>query len=194
MEEIRLPEPRAKGGFSLEECVENRRSIRSYQEREIDLELVSQLCWSAQGITDSATGFRAAPSAGATYPLEIYLVQREGFFRYLPQEHKLVGLNSEDLRIPLAEAAHGQNCVRSAPLDIIITAVYERTTRAYGERGVRYVHIEVGHVAQNIHLQAVSSGLSSVPVGAFHDSEVKKVLGLPEEEEPLYIIPVGYSR
>lgn len=194
MEEIELPEPRLKGEVSFEECVERRRSVRSYQETEIDLGLLSQLCWSAQGITDDETGFRAAPSAGATYPLEVYLVQRTGFFRYLPQEHRLVKLGSEDLRIPLAEAAHGQSCVRTAPLDIIVTAVYARTARAYGERGVRYVQMEAGHVAQNIHLQAVSCGLSSVPVGAFQDDEVKKILGLPEEEEPLYIIPVGYSR
>jgi SagB-type dehydrogenase family enzyme len=194
MEEIELPEPLSKGDLSFEECVERRRSVRSFKEEEVNLELLSQLCWSAQGITDDETGFRAAPSAGATYPLEIYLVRESGFFHYLPHEHRLVRLNSEDLRGPLAEAAHGQNCVRSAPLDIIVTAVFERTTRAYGERGVRYVHMEAGHVAQNIHLQAVSCGLSSVPVGAFQDAEVKSLLALPEGEEPLYIIPVGYGR
>jgi SagB-type dehydrogenase family enzyme len=194
MEKIQLPKPQSKGGLSLEECVERRRSIRSYEETEIDLQTVSQLCWAAQGITDTTTGFRAAPSAGATYPLEVYLIRPEGLFRYLPFEHALLMLSSEDLRVPLGEAAHGQDCVRKAPLCLVVAAVYERTTRAYGERGVRYVHIEVGHLAQNVHLQAVSCGLSSVPVGAFRDDEVKNVLALSEDEEPLYIIPIGYRR
>lgn len=194
MEEIMLPKPTVKGDISLEECIAKRRSVRKYQSREVDLDQLGQLCWAAQGITAEKIGFRAAPSAGATYPLELYVVKSDGIFRYIPEAHKLVKLGSEDLRDSLARAALGQEFIEEAPLNFVITAVYRRTTRRYGERGEMYVHMEVGHAAQNIHLQAVALGLSSVPVGAFYDEEVSEVLSLPEEEIPLYIIPVGYKK
>lgn len=193
MEEIVLPQPKFKGDVSLEECILRRRSVRRYRPEKVGLEEVGQLCWAAQGITDERRGFRAAPSAGATYPLELYLVKSDGFFRYIPEEHKLIKLKDEDLRVLLARASLGQEFIEEAPLDFVITAIYQRTTARYGKRGERYVHIEVGHAAQNIHLQAVALGFSSVPVGAFYDGEVSKVLALPEEEVPLYIIPVGYK-
>ncbi len=194
MEEIALPEPTIKGKMSLEECIAERRSVRKYQSREVGLDEVGQLCWAAQGITYGKTGFKTAPSAGATYPLELYLVEPDGLFHYYPEMHKLVKLRDQDLRGSLAEAALGQRFIEEAPIDFVITAVYERTTERYGERGKMYVHIEVGHAAQNIHLQAVALGLASVPVGAFYDEKVSKVLCLPEEEVPLYIIPVGYKK
>lgn len=192
MEEIALPQPRVTSEASLEECIRERRSVRRYDAQVVGLEHVSQLCWAAQGITDERRGLRAAPSAGATYPLELYVVNEDGLFRYLPRKHALVRLSDSDLRASLARAALGQDFIEEAPLDLVITAVYSRTTRRYGDRGHRYVHMEVGHAAQNIHLQAVALGLSSVPVGAFYDEEVRDVLSLPEEEVPLYIVPVGY--
>jgi len=194
MEEILLPPPAVRGEMSLEECIAERRSVRRYESRKIELDQLGQLCWAAQGITEERRGFKAAPSAGATYPLELYVLRAEGLFHYIPETHTLVTLKNEDLRASLAKAALGQEFIEEAPLAFVITAVYQRTTRRYGERGIRYVHMEVGHAAQNIHLQAVALGLSSVPVGAFYDDEVSTVLSLPDEEVPVYIIPVGYKK
>ncbi len=191
---ISLPEPKLKGTMSLEEAIQRRRSKRSYISQELTLEEISQLLWSVQGITDERRGFRAAPSAGALYPLEIYLVKADGLYLYLPDGHRIKRLSEKDLRRPLAQAALWQGFVAQAPIDIVICAVYERVTSKYGKRGVRYTDIEVGHAAQNLHLQAVVLGLGSVPIGAFDDDAVKKVLSLPKDHQPLYIIPVGHVK
>jgi len=192
---IPLPRPITKGKVSLEEAIFKRRSQRTFSQKDLNLEQISQLLWSAQGITSQRGGFsfRAAPSAGALYPMEIYLLTKDGAFHYLPEGHDLNILDKKDLRKALAGSALGQDAISQAPLDIIICSVYSRITSKYGQRGIRYAHIEAGHVAQNIHLQAVALGLSSVPIGAFSDEEVKKILLLPADHEPLYIIPVGYS-
>ena len=193
--EIPLPAPSARGGMSVEEAIAQRRSVRSFTSQELSLTEISQLLWSLQGITDTVRGFRAAPSAGALYPLEVYLLDRGGVYHYIPSEHKLVKKIDRDLRKELAVAALSQPWVEHAPAVFVIAAVYSRVSRKYGEeRGARYVHIEVGHAAENLHLQAVALGLGSVPVGAFYDREVKKLLSLPPDEEPLYIIPVGHPR
>lgn len=191
---ISLPEPKLKGTMSLEEAIQRRRSKRSYISQELTLEEISQLLWSVQGITDERMGFRAAPSAGALYPLEIYLLKADGLYLYLPDGHRIKRLSEKDLRRPLAQAALWQGFVAQAPIDIVICAVYERVTSKYGKRGVRYTDIEVGHAAQNLHLQAVVLGLGSVPIGAFDDDAVKKVLSLPKDHQPLYIIPVGHVK
>ena len=136
--------------------------------------------------------FRAAPSAGALYPMELYVVSKDGVFHYLPSEHKLEILSEKDLRGKLAAVALGQAPVRQAAIDIVICAVFRRITGKYGKRGIRYAYIEAGHIAQNIHLEAVALGLGSVPIGAFDDQRLKDVLSLPSEHEPLYIIPVGH--
>ena len=193
MKEIKLPEPTLKGDVSLEEAIVKRRSVRSYSSKDLTEEEISRIVWAAQGIT-SKRGFRVAPSAGALFPLEIYVVKKQGLFYYVPHEHKLMEKQRGDLRQKLAEAAYGQIFIAEAPVNIVICAVYERVTKRYGERGVRYTHIEVGHAAQNVHLEAVALGLSSVPIGAFSDSAVSKLLGLPSEERPLYIIPVGHKK
>ncbi len=193
MEEIKLPKPKLKGSISLEEAIEKRRSVRSFFPQDLELEQISQLVWAAQGVTDRR-GFRAAPSAGALYPLEVYVATKKGVFQYIPSEHKLVKKKKSDLRSELAAASWGQGFVREAPVSIIICAIYERVTSRYGERGVRYTDIEVGHAAQNVHLEAVALGLASVPLGAFNDNAVSALLGLSEDERPLYIIPVGYKR
>lgn len=153
-----------------------------------------------QGITDSAKKYRAAPSAGATYPLEVYLVAgsngvnglEEGVYLYEPDPHQLEKVLTGNRQPSLREAALGQSPVSDAPANIIITAVYERTKRRYGARGERYVHMEAGHVGQNLYLQAEVLGLGMVVIGAFHDNQVKKVLDLPEERDPLYVIPIGH--
>lgn len=191
-ERISLPKPSTDSDISLEYTIEKRRSVRRFKGDDLTLKQIGQLLWAAQGITDKRRGFRTAPSAGALYPMELYVVKKDGLYHYLPQSHQIERLRDKDLRRELSEAALGQKCVLDAPVDIIICAVFERVTSKYGRRGIRYTHIEAGHIAQNIHLQAVSLGLGSVPIGAFLDEEVINILNLPEKEKPLYIIPVGY--
>jgi len=193
---IVLPEPVYDSDISFEETLLNRRSARSYSEEPITLQQLSQLLWAGQGITDP-TGKRTAPSAGALYPLKVYVVIGNveglgpGVYEYEPETHTIIKIKDGDQRQSLAQVALNQESVRQGAIDIVITAVYERTTVKYGERGIRYVHIEVGHAAQNICLQAVALKLGAVTIGAFEDENVLKVLGLPADEAPLYIIPAG---
>ena len=193
---IVLPEPAYDSDTSLEESLLGRRSIRSFSEEAITLKQVSQLLWAGQGITDPS-GKRTAPSAGALYPLKVYAVignaegAAPGVYVYEPASHTLTRVMDGDQRQSLAQAALGQASVKQGAIDIVITAVYEKTTVKYGERGIRYVHMEAGHAAQNICLQAVVLKLGTVTVGAFDDENVQKALGLPADEVPLYIIPAG---
>jgi SagB-type dehydrogenase family enzyme len=195
---VPLPEPRLKSAVSLEETLLQRRSAREYADEALTLEEVSQLLWAAQGVT-AEWGGRTAPSAGALYPLETYLVVGNvenlapGVYKYKPERHELVKVRDDDVREELAEASLGQSWVKEGAIDIVIAAVYERTTRKYGDRGVRYVHMEAGHAAQNICLQATALDLGIVTVGAFHDEQVKNILGMARDETPLYVIPVGRS-
>jgi len=189
---MELPKPVLKGSVSIEETIQKRRSVRSFSDRVLTAEQISQLLWAVQGITNKR-GLRSAPSAGALYPLEIYLVSRNGLYHYIPQGHKLEIRTPTDLRLKLSQASWRQNFIANAPVNIVICAVYERVVSRYGKRGSKYVDIEVGHAAENLHLQAVALGLSSVPIGAFDDDAVSAVLRLPDEEDPIYIIPVGYA-
>ena len=191
-----LPQPRHDSGVSLEKALLERRSIREYKDEPMTLAEVSQLLWAAQGITNPR-GFRTAPSAGALYPLELYIVAGNvenlpgGVYKYKPNAHELVNIAEGDRRRELSSAALNQGSVSNGALVIVFSAVYERTTVKYGERGIRYVHIEVGHAAQNVYLQAVSLNLGTVVVGAFNDNEVKKVMNMRDNERPLCIMPVG---
>lgn len=194
---IFLPEPQFQGKISVEEALLKRRSVRSYKEEALNLKEVSQILWSAQGITDPSFGGRTAPSAGALYPLEIYLVVKNvkelplGVFKYKPENHSLIKIFEGEISRQLAKAALGQNFIAEAPAVLVISGVFERTTKKYGEKGIQYVFMEAGHAAQNIYLQAEGLNLGTVTVGAFVDEEVKKLLRMPEEENPLYIMPVG---
>jgi SagB-type dehydrogenase family enzyme len=187
----KLPEPQTRGNVSLEETLARRRSVRAFHSRRLTEREIAQLLWAAQGVTEKQRGFRTAPSAGATFPLETYLVTSDGVWRYLPNEHALETIETQDVRKNLADAAWGQGCVRSAPAVLVFAAAPERTTARYGQRGEMYIHMEAGHAAQNIHLQAVALGLGSVPVGAFDDDKAAQALHLPRGERPLYLIPVG---
>ena len=193
---IDLPQPRHNGEISLEQALVLRRSVRSYQRESLTLEEVSQLLWAAQGISDDR-GYRTAPSAGALYPLEVYLVVgnvqglAQGVYHYVPDKHKIRKIAGGDKRHELANAALGQRPVSEGAVDIIFCGVYSRTTGKYGERGIRYVHIEVGHAGQNVCLQATALGLGSVTIGAFNDELVTKLLDISQEEKPLYIISIG---
>jgi len=194
MKKIDLPEPKIRGAVSVEEAIQKRRSVRSYAPKDLSIEDISQLLWACQGITDKERGLRAAPSAGALYPLEVYVAKKDGLFHYIPEGHKLETVSNKDVRAELSTAAYGQGYVEEAAIDIIIAAVYERITSRYGERGIRYIDMEAGHAAENVFLQAVALGLDSVAVGAFADAQVVSILKLPTGVKPLYILPVGYKR
>ncbi len=195
---IRLPNPVFGGKVPVEEAILKRRSIRRYRSDSISLAQLSQLLWAAQGITASG-GRRSVPSAGATYPLEVFIATGEqtveglaaGIYHYQVDNHALSVHIEGDLRDSLAEAALGQTCIAVCPVDIIVCALFSRTAYRYGRRAERYVHIEVGHAGQNIALQAVALGLGTVMVGAFDDEEIRKALKLEEQVRPLYIVPVG---
>ncbi|MGA3173760.1 MAG: SagB/ThcOx family dehydrogenase [Syntrophorhabdales bacterium] len=190
--EIKLPKANRKGTTSIEEALNERRSVRSYSGKPLGMEQVSQLLWAASGTNLYR---RTAPSAGATYPLEIYLAVGEveglgpGVYHYSSSGHSLEIIGGQDVRNRLSRAALAQEMVGQAPIDIVIAAEYGRTAGHYGQRGIRYVHMEAGHAGQNVSLQAVALGLGTVMIGAFEDREVKEILGI--REEPLYIIPVG---
>jgi len=190
---IQLPKPVHTGKMSLEETLLRRESVRDFTSQPLTLQETSQLLWAAQGMTRKWGG-RTAPSAGALYPLEAYLVTAEGFFHYLPDRHQLIRISDRNLLKDLCLAALGQACTREAPAVIVLTAVYERTSGKYGQRAERYIAMEAGHTAQNILLQATALGLGTIPVGAFHDDRVQKTLGLPVDHRPLYLIPVGHRR
>jgi SagB-type dehydrogenase family enzyme len=188
---IDLPKPAVKSRTSLEETLAKRRSVRQFASKPLSLPELSQLLWAGQGKTREWGG-RTAPSAGALYPLELYVVLKEGVFQFRPDGHRLFTVAQGDVRSPLAAAALNQGCVGTAPSVFVLAAVYGRTAGKYRDRASRYVHIEVGHAAENIMLEAVALGLGSVPVGAFNDNEVKRVLKLPADQEPLLLIPVGH--
>ena len=193
---IPLPGPVTTGEASLESLLQQRRSVREYRDAALDLPAIGQLLWAAQGITDPR-GLRTAPSAGALYPLELYVVAGNiegltpGVYHYHPDRHQLQQTLPGDQRDLLARAAHGQSWVRTAAAVIVITAVYERTTGKYADRGIRYVHMEVGHAAQNLFLQAEALDLATVVVGAFEDDAVAALLGLPGDAQPLMLLPVA---
>ena len=202
---IQLPAPKLYSQTSIEKALSNRRSVRHFLNKPVSLVEISQILWAAQGIT-SRNGNRTTPSAGATYPLKIYLnisnveaIER-GIYLYDPGKHCIGKIIMSDHRSAIASAALNQSFIEQAAVIIIITAIFERTTDHYGKRGIQYVHQEAGAVAQNIHLQAVSLNMGTVMVGAFHDDQIKKLLippvrsrnnNLPCHEEPLLLMPLG---
>ena len=194
--EIKLPEPRLDGAVSIEKVLCTRRSVREFANKPLKLAEIAQLAWAAQGVT-GAEANRTAPSAGGLYALELYVIAANvtglpaGIYRYEILTHQVVSLTEGDLRSRLSRSALEQTTISQAPAIFAISAVYERITKKYGERGIRYTHMEAGHAAQNLLLQAVALGLGAVLVGAFDDAKVKRVLGLGKPEVPLYLIPVG---
>ena len=187
-----LPQPQTTGTISIEQVLAQRRSIRSFTDQALTQSEIGQLLWAAQGITAPERGFRAAPSAGGLYPLELYVVTAEGVYHYQPQGHRMRLHLSGDRRVELSQACLGQGCVRQAAADVVITAVFSRTRAKYGARGDQYVHNEVGAAGENLCLQAVGLELGSVMVGAFDDAQVTDVLDLPADHAPLLVVPVGH--
>ncbi len=200
---VKLPAPNLKGTVSVEEAIKRRRTVRGFSDTPLTLAQLSQLLWAAQGITDDARRFkRAAPSAGATYPIEIYLAcgdksvkgLKAGVWRLSASEHSISRVRADDQRAALAKHSLHQMWAAEAPVTFVIVCEYSRTTGKYGERGVKYVHYEAGNVSQNIFLQCEALGLSAGIIGAFDDDEMSAALGLPKSFEPLLSMPVGHKR
>jgi len=193
---VQLPDPQYSGGLSVEESMLKRRSIREYKNEPLALSELSQLLWAAQGITDEE-GKRTAPSAGALYPLEVYVAVGNvtelpsGVYKYNPHEHELLIIAEGDIRDELSDVALGQASVGNGAVVIVFAGVFERTAVKYGERSERYVYMEAGHAAQNVYLQATSLNLGTVVAGAFDDDDVQKILNMQANEQPLYLMPVG---
>lgn len=198
-ESIPLTLPATGSDVPIEAALAGRRSVRDFSEQGLSLADVGQLLWAAQGVTDPE-GARTAPSAGALYPLDAWLVAnrvdglRPGLYRYDAASHRLWTHLWGDLAITLGHAAAGQAWVARAPAVIVLTAAYSRTTPRYGPRARRYVHLEAGHAAQNVYLQAQSLGLGVTEVGAFDDDEVRRLLRLPHDTRPLVLLPAGHPQ
>jgi len=197
---VKLPPPQSQGKVSVEQALAQRRTIRRFSSQALDLQQLSQLLWATDGVNDPR-GRRTAPSAGATFPLDLYLVAGEqgvgtlaaGVYRYRPTEQALELLVPGDLRGAVARACLQQTWMAEAPVMVVIGADYRRCTARYGERGVRYTHMEVGHAAQNLFLEAGGLGLGAGIVGAFEDQALAQTLKLPRESHPLLVMPVGYK-
>ena len=193
LEMTRLPQPTVKGNVSVEEALSTRRSVREYSSTDLSDNDLSQILWAAQGITGSQ-GFRTAPSAGALYPIEVYVVNATGVYHYIPLNYGLEKIKEGNVKDDLMQAALNQNAVGKAPLNLVIAGVYERTVVKYGDRGERYVCLEAGQVAQNVLLQCTALHLGAVPIGAFDDAKVQDALGISRDTRPLYIIPIGHKK
>lgn len=197
--QVQLPPPSQKGSLWLEEAIARRRSARDFAPEPISRVQLSQILWAAQGISDIRGKLRTVPSAGASYPLEIFVVCGgdgvdgidDGIYHYNVDNHLLSRHYVGDVRLELARAALDQEFIYQAPVNIVICALYERTARRYGDRAERYVHMEVGHAGQNIYLQATALGLATVAIGAFYDETVREALRLDKQYKPLYIMPLG---
>ena len=199
-EKVFLPPVATKS--SLTKIIQSRQSRRRFLNKPLTIEQLSILLWAAGGKKmDAVTAAsRTVPSAGTTFPLEIYLAVGKtgvkgipaGIFHYLVDGHSLESVSGEDKRLDLAQSCGSQDFIAQAPVSLIICADYSRTTDRYGLRGSRYVHIEVGHSCQNVYLMAEDLGLATVEVGAFDDSKIKKLLRLKETEEPLAVLPIGF--
>ncbi|MCC8400621.1 SagB/ThcOx family dehydrogenase [Paraburkholderia sp. MMS20-SJTN17] len=188
--ETELPKPKLSGSVSLEEAIERRRSVRRFAPDPLPVDTIGQLLWAGQGITGTGR-FRAAPSAGALYPLELYVVTPAQVMHYLPQGHRAETRDSPDLRPKLQALAVGQESVGSAPALIVIAADAGRLSERYGARARPYTDHEVGHAAQNILLQATVLGLAAVPVAAVDGPPAARTLALPAAQTVVYLIPVG---
>jgi SagB-type dehydrogenase family enzyme len=193
---IKLPDPIIDGAISVEKALFLRRSVRNYAAKPLALAELSQLLWAAQGFS-TPKGLRTTPSAGALYPLEIYVVAgnvnglASGVYKFDCLRHVLVKTGASDIRAELFDAALRQGSIKNAPLVMVICAVYQRVIAKYGDRGIRYADMEAGHAAQNVYLQAESLGLGTVAIGAFHDSSVSRIVNLEDTEHCLYLMPIG---
>ncbi len=188
---VRLPEPKQNGQISLEQALQNRRSVRQFTDVPLTLEQISQLCWAAQGITEPNRGLRTAPSAGALYPIELYVVLPDGLFLYNPAKHELSLVAAGDLRNSVFNSSFNQRVVQKSPCTFIIAGDVKKIEARYRSRGAKFTYFEVGHIAQNIQLQAVTLGLGSVPIGVIDEKTIAQICKMPQGLEVMYLISVG---
>ncbi|MHA2433395.1 MAG: SagB family peptide dehydrogenase [Candidatus Thorarchaeota archaeon] len=193
---LALPEPDVNGSVPLGVAMRNPGYSGALSDYQIGIGEVSQLLWAIQGITHGSV-FRAVPSAGATYPLEILFVQMdeselgEGYYHYIPQEHQLEWVNTSVDRGKIVSAFIGDDrrAVSNVSTVYFILANYSRTTTRYGDRGVQYVHLETGHAVQNFLLQLSSLGLKTRPITKFAALHIQRLLST--SFVPLVALPVG---
>ncbi len=200
---ILLPMPSHKGTVTVEEALKARRTKRSFKARSLTLKEFSQILWAAYGVTAKAPGYhlKTAPSAGALYPIDIYTVVGKGgvdtlapgVYHFRPENHSIKCIKEGDLRDSVAKDSLHQLWMAKAPVIMVITGEYSRSTAKYGQRGVMYTHIEAGHVGQNVFLQAEAIGLKAGIVGAFDNKQIIETIGIPSSHNPLLIMPVGFS-
>lgn len=195
-QDLTLPPPGAASGMSVEQALARRRSVRAFDDAPLTVDQVSQLLWAAQG-RSHAQGYRTAPSAGALYPLELYLLAgdvmglAQGVYKYQAEAHELIRTGDGDLRVDAARAALGQSWIADSQAIVVIAAVFRRTTARYGRRGMRYVYMEAGHAAQNVYLQATTLDVGTTVVGAFDDGRIRALVGMERDESPLSLMPLG---
>ncbi|AUB57542.1 MULTISPECIES: SagB/ThcOx family dehydrogenase [Methanobacterium] len=197
-----LPQAMISSNMSVDQAIQNRRSVRTFSTTALTLQDVSQLLWASQGITDSERNYRAAPSAGHVFPMEIYLVTgnnsvkelEAGIYHYNPFNNTLEKIVDGDQRYNLSQAAHQQKWVEAAPISLVITGNYQKMREKYPDERIstRFVDIEAGHIGENIYLEAVAHGMGTVAIGSFYDDQMINLLKLPSNETPIYIYPVGY--
>lgn len=200
---MKLPSPKAKGNVSVEEALKRRKTIRTLSARNIDLLTVSQLLWALQGVSwveglaeGKSTPHRTAPSAGKTFPLEIYVILRKGLFHYEPRKHVIRRLSEKDVRSELSKAAFtppNKGAIEKAPLTIVVTADNKKALRASPllENAVRFVHLEAGHATQNLILQATALGLGTCTITSYNTAMVYEALKIPYDHRPIYLLPIG---
>jgi SagB-type dehydrogenase family enzyme len=198
---IKLPPPNQVEAMSVDEAIRERRSIRTFSQKPLTMEQLSYLLWASTGIQwrENAYEFRTAPSAGALYPIETYVIANrvsgydKALYHYSIKQHLLEKLQRGYFSTPMAHAALEQEMFLSAAVIFVWTAIFERSKWKYRQRAYRYVYLDAGHIAQNLALSAVSIGLGSCQVGAFYDDEVNRIVGIDgEEESALYLSVVGY--
>ena len=195
-----LPQPDATGKITLEKAIKERKSIREYKKDTLKLKALGQLLWAAQGITHN-TILRAAPSAGALYPLELYIVAQNvenlepGVYKYVIREHSIIKIKNQKEQVKpsteLCDACLEQSCIQHAPCALVMCGVFSKTEAKYGAQAQKYVHMEVGCVAQNIYLQTGALELGTVFVGAFDEKTVAQIIGAKNNEVPLCVMPIG---
>ena len=196
---IMLPEPQRISNFSLEEALQKRRSRRNYSGEPISLEQLSQLLWSAYGITKEPF-YKTVPSAGACYPMTIYVSVvkvkglKSGFYQYIPKEHQLELISTDNFTDQIYTCGYNQGCLRNQAITILMSADFDKITTRYGKRAYRYTYMEAGHISQNIYLQTESLDLATVAVGAYDEETLNKILPIPNKEDIIYLMPVGKKR
>lgn len=193
-EPVALPKPQTTGGMPLQEALAKRRSVREFKPTPLTAAEVGQLCWAAQGITEPNRGLRTAPTAMLLYSVSVYMVDANGIHAYLPKEHALKTLRSENILAELCALPPNPPGLGQAPAVMVLGLNVGPLAQRVGEKAERYGMMEVGHVAQNVLLQVTALGLGSIPVGGFDDAKVATLLKLPDGVRPVYLLPVGHPK